>query len=198
MLTDFSTEYSRKTDEELLQLASDRDDLLEDAAVALDAELRRRNLTDSALIEHQTFIKQQEEQEWKVQRRKRSGTFSDRRSLLDALVAFVFGGLILLAYRAIPTQYQLKPDWEQSAASVLAASTAVIYFMGAWRRVEFWVALDISSLIHLLVIRALAKNFPKFNAFSTTTIAVGVAIFFAVYLGFWIWQRNSREQVAPS
>ncbi len=47
MLNDFSTEYSERSDDELLLLASDRASLTTEAAAALDAELRRRNLTES-------------------------------------------------------------------------------------------------------------------------------------------------------
>jgi hypothetical protein len=47
MLNDFSTEYSERSHDELLQLASERHSLTTEAASALDAELRRRNLTES-------------------------------------------------------------------------------------------------------------------------------------------------------
>lgn len=55
MLTDFSTEYSQRSDDKLLHLATQRHSLTTEAAVALDAELRRRNLTESDRVEHQEF-----------------------------------------------------------------------------------------------------------------------------------------------
>jgi hypothetical protein len=61
MLTDFSTEYSQRIDDELLHLATQRHSLTTEAAAALDAELRRRNLTDSDRVEHQRFVKEQRE-----------------------------------------------------------------------------------------------------------------------------------------
>jgi len=61
MPIDLSTEYSRRSDDELLQLATQRHSLTTEAAAALDAELRRRNLTDSDRVEHQRFVKEQRE-----------------------------------------------------------------------------------------------------------------------------------------
>jgi len=61
MPIDFSTEYSERSDDELLQLATQRHSLTTEAAAALDAELRRRNLTDSDRVEHQRLVKEQRE-----------------------------------------------------------------------------------------------------------------------------------------
>ena len=58
---DFCTEYSQRSDDELLQLATQRHSLTTEAAVAFDAELRRRNLTDSDRVEHQRLVKEQRE-----------------------------------------------------------------------------------------------------------------------------------------
>jgi hypothetical protein len=46
MLNDFSADYSERSDDELLLLTSDRASLTTEAAVALDAELCRRNLRE--------------------------------------------------------------------------------------------------------------------------------------------------------
>jgi len=51
MLNDFSTEYSKRSDDELLQLASERNSLTAEAADALGAELLRRNLSESDWVE---------------------------------------------------------------------------------------------------------------------------------------------------
>src|SRR5215469_12025956 len=60
MLKDFSKEYSDRTDDELLHLATQRHALTPEAVAALDAELRRRNLSESDRVEHQKFVKRQE------------------------------------------------------------------------------------------------------------------------------------------
>jgi len=59
--SDFSAEYSERSDAELLQLASERNSLTAEAADALDAELRRRNLTEFDRVEYQRFVEGQEQ-----------------------------------------------------------------------------------------------------------------------------------------
>lgn len=66
----FSAEYSERSDDELLLLASERDSLTGEAATALDAELRRRNLTRSDQVEYQQFVKDNEKREARMQRRR--------------------------------------------------------------------------------------------------------------------------------
>ena len=63
MLDKFSTEYADRTDDELLHLASDRESLTTEAATALDAELHRRQLTESDRLRHQKFVARIEKRE---------------------------------------------------------------------------------------------------------------------------------------
>jgi hypothetical protein len=70
MLTDFSTDDSQRSDDEPLHLASQWHSLTIEAAAALDAELRRRNLTESDRVEHQKFANQQERREGRKRRWK--------------------------------------------------------------------------------------------------------------------------------
>lgn len=74
MLNKFSIEYSERSDDELLELASDRVSLTTEAAAALDAELRRRNLTESDQAKHQHFVKRNEQRDATRRRRKIFGT----------------------------------------------------------------------------------------------------------------------------
>jgi hypothetical protein len=78
MLNDLFTGYSKRSDDELLHLASARHSLTTEATAALDVELRRRNLTESDRIEHQRFVKRQERRESRRHRRKTFGTLKDR------------------------------------------------------------------------------------------------------------------------
>ena len=55
MLSEFQHEYAELSDDELLQLASDRQSLTDDAKSALDAEMRSRHLTSADLAKHQNF-----------------------------------------------------------------------------------------------------------------------------------------------
>jgi hypothetical protein len=65
----FSDEYSERSDDEILRLASHRDSLTEEGATALEAELRRRNLTQADQVEYQQFVKGHEQRA--VRRRRR-------------------------------------------------------------------------------------------------------------------------------
>ena len=67
----FSDEYSERSDDEILRLASDRDSLAEEAATALDAELRRRNLTRADQVKYQQFVQFVKRNEQREARRRR-------------------------------------------------------------------------------------------------------------------------------
>ena len=83
MLADFSTEYSQRSNDELLHLATQRHSLTTEAATALDGELRRRNLTESDRVEHQKPVKRQERRESRRRHRKIFG--KDQFSWLELL-----------------------------------------------------------------------------------------------------------------
>ena len=57
-MLDFATEYAKRSDDELLHLASARHSLTTEAVAALDAELHRRNLTEPDRVEYQRFVKE--------------------------------------------------------------------------------------------------------------------------------------------
>ena len=52
--------YQRLSDDEILQLAADRENLLEEARQVLDGELRRRGLTASSITDYQADVEQAE------------------------------------------------------------------------------------------------------------------------------------------
>jgi hypothetical protein len=66
----FSAEYSERSDDEILLLASDRASLTGEAATVLDGELRRRNLTPSDQVKYQQFVKRNERREARRRRRR--------------------------------------------------------------------------------------------------------------------------------
>ena len=153
MLTDPSTEYSHRSDDELLQLATQRRSLTTEAATALDAELRRRNLTESDRIEHQKFRKRQERHEF-IGRRRR--LFGKRQfSGLELLSMFAVMAVIACAYLALPKPYHLNPDWEQTAVYLMIPFVIVIVgWRSLWRDIAFWMAVVISCAIQLAVVHA--------------------------------------------
>src|SRR5215472_9373426 len=90
MFADFQREYTELKDDELLQIASDRQSLTDNAKSALDAEIRNRNLTAADLAKHGNFVKRSVQRE--TARRNRI-LFGGRRSLL-AWVRFTLWALL--------------------------------------------------------------------------------------------------------
>jgi hypothetical protein len=97
MFAEFQHEYSELSDEELLQVASDRQSLTDDAKSSLDAEMRNRDLTSVDLAAHQNFVKRSEQRETRRRNRK---LFGSRRGLL-AWVRFGLWALLALLAAAL-------------------------------------------------------------------------------------------------
>src|SRR5215813_8853949 len=95
MFKDFVAEYSERSNDDLLQLASDRASLTTEAAIALDTELRRRNLTQSDQAKYQQFVKRNEQREAKRRRRRGWGILWEILDLFWALVAMALISLPL-------------------------------------------------------------------------------------------------------
>jgi hypothetical protein len=190
MLTDFSAEYSQRGDDELLQLATQRHYLTAEAAVALDAELRRRNLTESDRIEHQKFAKRQERREGRRRRRKIFGKL--QFSWLEWLSAFVAMAVIAVAYLALPKRYHLKPDWEEAALCVMIASVIVIVgWRSLWRDIAFWMTLVLSSAIQLAIVHAWVQRAGTLSRGAGKLAALlGFVLFVAIYGCIKLLRRN--------
>src|SRR5215472_8912636 len=123
MLNDFSIEYSQRSDDELLHLATQQHFLTTEARAALDAELRRRNLTESDRVEHQKFVKRQERREGRRQtnlrRRWERLGFKWQLNGREILELLAVMAVTLVAYFALPNRYHLNPDWKEAAVIVM-------------------------------------------------------------------------------
>jgi hypothetical protein len=199
MLPDFSTEYAQRSDDELLHLATQQHSLTPEAVSALDAELRRRRLTESDRVEHQRFVKRQEQRETRKHGRKRFGPFKYQLSWPDILGAFGTMALISFAYISLPSRFHfIKPDWQD--ATFIAMMTAVVIAAGCrkafWRKFAFWISLGISSAIHLFAIHRLTQRVGEFSRGAAKGAAVlGFLLFFAIYGLVRLLQRafNNEE-----
>jgi hypothetical protein len=190
---DFSAEYSQRNDDELLHLASARVSLTTEAAIALDAELRRRNLTESDRVEHQRFVKRQEQREFKRRRRKTFGTLKDRFTWLDLLWALLAMVLISLTYLALPSRYHLKPEWQEAAAYVMITSVVVVVasMRILWRKFAFWISLAISSAVQVVVVHAWTQRVPNpSHGASRGVLVLSFLLFLAVYQFVSVLRRN--------
>jgi hypothetical protein len=192
MPIDFSTEYSQRSDDELLHLASQRHSLTTEAAAALDAELHRRNLTESDRIEHQRFVKRQEQPESRKHRRKTLDPFKYQLSWRDLLWAFGGIALISFTYIALPSRYHMRPEWQEPAFIVMMTSVLIaVASQSVFRRsFSFWLSLVISSAIHLFVVHALTQRVPNLSrGAGKGADLLGFLLFFAVYKFVSLLQR---------
>ena len=190
MLTNFSTEYAQRSDDELLELATQRHSLTQEAVTALESELRRRNLTESDRVEHQKFVKHQERREYRGHRRK---IFGKRQfSWRELLSGFVALGVIAWAYFSLPKAYHLKPDWEEAAVCAVIASVFVIVgWRSLWGNITFWIALILSASIQLAVVHAWVLRTGRLNRSADKLATLfGFVLFFAIYGCFKLLRRS--------
>ncbi len=193
MHSDFSADYSKPSDDELLLLASDRASLTTEAAIALDAELQRRNLTASDQIKYQQFVKRNEQREAQRRRRKILGTRKNRGSWVSLFVALLIMVLISFAYRALPSRFHMKPDWQEAALLMMftSVSIAVVFGTSVWRKMVFWVSLVLSSSIHVVVVHGWMQRAGNLSrSQEKLALLLGVLLFFAIYGLGWVLRRN--------
>lgn len=189
MFTDFPTEYSHSSDDELLHLATQRHYLTTEARAALDAELLRRNLAESDRLEHQKFVKRQERREFPARRRKILG--KRQFSWLELLSAAAAMAVIAGAYIALPKRFHLKPDWEEPALCVMIASVMVIVgWRSLWRNITFWIALILSAAIQLVVVHAWVQRTGGLNRNVGKLATLFGFLFFGIYGCFRLLRRN--------
>ena len=188
----FSTEYSKRRNDELLLLASDRTSLTAEAAMALDAELQCRGLSHSDRVKHQKLVKRYEQRESRGRRRKLFGTRANRPGWIEFLMFWLAVGVISFIYVALPSRYQLKHDWQEAAINVMFATVAIIIVGKSWwRRIGFWVSLFISSSIHLFIVHSWMQQAGNLNrGQGKLAVLLGFVLFFALYGFVWLLRRN--------
>ena len=193
----FSAEYSQRSDDELLQLASDRLSLTSEAAAALDDELHQRNLTESDQAKHQQFVRRKEQREAVRRRRRIFGTRSDSGKWVDLFRTLLAIVLISSVYIALPNRYHMKPDWQEAAVHVMFASVFIaVVCRSLWRQIGFWMSLALSSAIHMFVVHAWIQRTGNLRS-GKLAILLGFALFFAVYGFVWLLRRNLYGEEAP-
>jgi len=191
-------EYSERSDDELLQLASDRSSLTNEAASALDDELHRRKLTESDRAKHQQFVRHKGRREAMSRRLKMIGTRSDRSSLVDLFWTLLAMALISFTYVALPNRYHMKPDWQEAAVHVIFASVFIAVFGRSWwRTLGFWMSWVLSSAIHMFVVHAWIRRVGNLSrSQGKLAILFGCVLFFAIYGFVWLLRRNFYSEEA--
>jgi hypothetical protein len=193
MFTELQQEYQRLSDDELLHLAHARSSLTDEAKVALDAEMRSRNLSADDIQKHARFVRKSE---WRETRRRKSlklfGTRISEKSGREILVAFfwiaVTISVILLGYFALPARYRLPADWQEAAGYTMFSTVFLAaWFFSYWgRRLGFWVSLLISStaqalVLHAWIVRIGTDMIWRGRAGGKGAMFLGVILFLFVY-----------------
>ena len=174
MLNNFSSEYSERSNDELLALASDRTFLTTEAAAALDAEFRRRNLTEVVNLRRSLRFTTIRRHTVVVRR-------SDRFSWVHLFWAVITMALISFTYLSLPSRYHLKPDWQEAAVDVMFASVFIAAACSTWwRKIAFWMSLVISSAIHLLVVHDSIQRVGNGRGQGRLAVLVGFVLFYGV------------------
>jgi hypothetical protein len=197
----FSAEYSQRSDDELLQLASYRFSLTSGAAAALDDELHQRHLTECDRATHQQFVSRREQREAIRRRRRIFGTRSDSGKWVDKWVDlfWVLLAIVVISsvYLALPNRYHMKPDWQEAAVHVTFASVFIaVVGRSWWRQIGFWMSLALSSAIHMFVVHAWIQRAGNLRS-GELAILLGFALFLAVYGFVWLLRRNLYGETAP-
>ena len=201
MVSDFFSQYADLSDEELLQIASDRASLRDEAVVALDAEMQKRKLNNSDVTKQQRVFQQSMRQESRRRHRKVLGSPRSWRSSAQdwgvVLCAAICIGLISVAYQKLPPQYHLAPDWEEAAEYVMWASAPIIVISSfLWKRAGFWISIVLSSVIHAVIVHAWVIKAGTLSGRGDHRLAVmlGFALFVAVYgCGFLLRRKFYGE-----
>lgn len=198
MPDDLFVGYSERSDDELLHFATQRHSLTAEAQAALDAELRRRNLTESDRIEHQKFAKREERRQNRTTRRWKIPGLKNQLSWRDILEAFGTMAVIAFAYLALPRRYHLNPDWLEAAALVMITSVMIAFAAISWRKIAFWMSLGISSAIQLLVVHVWTRRTTDLSrAGGRAAIFIGLVAFLIVYAIVRFLQRTLYGKEAP-
>ena len=194
MPNDLFAGYSERSDDELLHLATQRHYLTTDARAALDAELRRRNLTESDRVEHQKFVKRQERREGsrqtKLRRRWEGLGLKWQLNGRETLEMLAVMAVIVITYFALPSRYHLAPDWQEAAVVVVLTSAGLTFIVRSWRNIAFWISLAVSSVIHLVIVHAWTRKFPELSHDGARiAFFFGFVLFLIVYLALRLLRR---------
>lgn len=148
----FQQHYAGLTDEELLTIAADRTDLVQDAAVAIDSELARRGLSYQDACSKKREVARLEYKETRRYRRQRKSSkyFVARMNGWMVLIGIVVIPLLdisLMVYHVVPE------EWDFPIITLCMGAFFAVLMVQPWlrRTVSFWLSLVISCAVQVLV-----------------------------------------------
>jgi hypothetical protein len=171
-------QYRKKTDEELLRLARDQEQLTPEAGSALMDELARRKI---AAVQLKAFSKEEERQGRKDafrSKRRRARVAGRWSSRIQLVAAYAVG---LLVYHFLP--FKIPTEWEDAAFVTFLCTVAIGFmFQEYWKTLSYWVSLTVAAVAQLWVIKVLNpkaqqhyKSAPILTAFAVGLLAWGAA-----------------------
>jgi hypothetical protein len=173
-------QYRKKTDDELLRLARDREQLIPEASSALADELARRKIAAGRV---EAFSKEGERQGRKDafrSKRERARVAGRWWSTIQLFAAYAIG---LLVYHFLP--FKIPTQWEDSAVVTFLCTVAIGFvFQEYWKTLSYWVSLTIAAVAQLWVIKVLnpKAHWHYKSAPILTGFAVGLLAWGAVFL----------------
>lgn len=173
----FPEHYAALSDDELLHIAADRKDLLEEAALALDVEMARRGFTHERARAHKRAEFRAEIREARAHHRmrKKSKYFeaqANMRVLFIGLIGFVIF-LFLIPHN------QVSNIWLWPSVVVYFGAFIAISAVQPWVKgtVSFWVCLAISSVTEFLLSYWLEVHYPSSsNSGAKGTMFLGLLV----------------------
>ena len=156
----------------------------------MEAELSRRNLSQSEQAKYQRFVHRMEHRQFRTRRRKIFG--KGQLSWRELLSYFGLVGLAFLVYFALPSRYRVKPDWQEAAVCTMLASLMVVVgWRHLWRDITYWIALVLSSSVQLVVVHACTKRVGELNhSAGKGATLLGFLLFIAVFGGVHLVRRK--------
>jgi len=159
--TSFPERYASLSDDELLHIAGDRRDLLEEAAIALDAEMARRGLTHvQARSRRREHLRLDiEEARAHRQKRNKSKYFVFQINLRPILIGLA-GFVLLMVFILGPLRV---PDvWAWPLLVVYLGGLIACLAVQPWvrRTLSFWFSLVVSFVPQFLIAHWLAVYHP--------------------------------------
>jgi hypothetical protein len=161
--TSFRERYASLSDDELLHIAGDRRDLLEEACIALDAEMARRGLTHKqARAKRRDSLRLDiEEARPHRQRRNQSKYFVTQMNLGACFIGLAIGVALLMIFT--PSHGRFPDEWLFPLVVVYLGGLIACLAVQPWVRetFSFWICLAISFVPQFFVARWLTVYHPS-------------------------------------
>jgi hypothetical protein len=181
--TNFQERYASLSDEELLHIAGDRRDLLEEAAIALDAEMARRGLThEQARAKKRDGLRHDiKEARAHRQNRNKSKYFVTQVNLRAYFIGLA--GLVILMILT-PSNHRTRDEWSFPSFVVYISALIACLAVQPWvrRTTSFWFCLVISFVPQFVVARWLSVYHPS-HSLSGTKGSAFLSMFAGYSLG---------------